>query len=45
MSTTTNAITGTAPTIWLRTPTPTGTAAFRNCINLTNFASIPSNFK
>ena len=45
MSTTTNALTGTAPTIWLRTPTPTGTAAFRNCINLTNFASIPSNFK
>ena len=45
MSTTTNAMTGTAPTIWLRTPTPTGTNAFNNCINLTNFASIPANFK
>ena len=45
MSTTTNALTDTAPTIWLRTPTPTGTAAFRNCINLTNYASIPTNFK
>lgn len=47
MSTTSNAIAGSqaAPTIWLRTPTPTGTAAFRNCVTLTNYASIPTNFK
>ena len=45
MSTTSNALTGTAPTIWLRTPTPTGIAAFRNCIGLSNFASIPTNFR
>jgi hypothetical protein len=36
---------GTAPEIWLRIPAPVGTAAFRNCIGLSNFASIPSNFK
>jgi hypothetical protein len=45
MSSTTNSISGTAPTIWLRTPTPFGTGAFRNCSGLTNFASIPSTFK
>jgi hypothetical protein len=45
MSSTTNSISGTAPTIWLRTPTPFGTGAFRNCTGLTNFASIPSTFK
>ena len=45
MSSTTNALTGTAPEIWLRSPTPSGTAAFRNCTGLTNYASIPSNFK
>jgi hypothetical protein len=44
MSSTTNALTGTAPELWNRTPTPSGTAAFNNCINLTNFASIPANF-
>lgn len=45
MSSTTNALTGTAPELWLRTPTPSGTDCFNNCINLTNFASIPANFK
>jgi hypothetical protein len=45
MSSTSNALTGTAPTLWLRTPTPSGTDAFNNCVNLTNFASIPANFK
>jgi hypothetical protein len=45
MSTTSNALTGTAPEIWLRSPTPSGTSAFRNCTGLTNYASIPSNFK
>lgn len=45
MASTTNSISGTAPEIWLRTPTPFGTGAFRNCTGLTNFASIPSTFK
>jgi hypothetical protein len=45
MASTTNSISGTAPTIWLRTPTPYGVGAFRNCTGLTNFASIPSTFK
>lgn len=45
MGTTTNAMTGTAPELWLRVPEPYGFAAFRNCINLTNYASIPSNWK
>jgi hypothetical protein len=45
MSSTSNALTGTAPTLWTRNPTPTGTAAFKNCTGLTNYASIPLNFK
>ena len=45
MTTTSNVLAGTAPTIWSRTPTPTGTGAFLNCIGLSNFASIPANFK
>ena len=45
MSSTTNALAGNAPEIWLRTPTPSGTDAFNNCIGLTNYASIPANFK
>jgi hypothetical protein len=45
MPSTSNAMSGTAPTLWLRTPTPSGTAAFRNCTGLSNFAAIPSNFK
>ena len=44
MGTTANALTGTAPTIWSRSPIPLGTNAFNNCINLTNYASIPSTF-
>ena len=45
MSSTANALVGTAPTLWLRTPTPAGTDAFNNCTGLSNFASIPLNFK
>jgi hypothetical protein len=45
MSSTSNALTGTAPELWNRTPTPAGTDAFNNCINLSNFASIPVNWK
>ena len=45
MSSTSNALVGTAPEIWNRVPTPAGTDAFNNCVNLTNFASIPLNFK
>lgn len=45
MSSTSNALVGTAPELWNRIPTPAGTDAFNNCINLTNFASIPLNFK
>ncbi len=41
MSSTSNALVGTAPTLWLRTPTPAGTDAFNNCTGLSNFASIP----
>ena len=45
MSSTANALVGTAPELWNRIPTPAGTDAFNNCVNLTNFASIPLNFK
>jgi hypothetical protein len=45
MSSTVNALTGSAPTLWTRTPTPSGTDAFNNCTGLANFASIPANFK
>ena len=45
MSSATNALVGTAPEIWLRNPTPSGTDAFNNCFGLTNYASIPANFK
>jgi hypothetical protein len=45
MISTTNSMSGTAPTLWLRVPEPLGTAAFRNCTGLSNFASIPVNFK
>ena len=45
MSSTVNALVGTAPELWLRTPTPAGTDAFNNCTGLSNFASIPLNFK
>ena len=46
MSSTTNALSGTAPTLWTRIPVPTGIQyAFRNCTGLTNYASIPSTWK
>lgn len=45
MSTASNALTGTAPEIWNRTPTPSGTDAFNNCFGLSNYAAIPLNFK
>ena len=45
MSTSVNALTGTAPQLWNRTPTPSGTDAFNNCFGLSNYASIPANFK
>lgn len=45
MVSTTNSMSGTAPAIWTRVPEPVGTAAFRNCTGLSNFAAIPSNFK
>lgn len=45
MFTTSNSISGTAPEIWNRNPQPSGVDAFANCVNLTNFASIPTVFK
>jgi len=45
MSTSANAMTGTAPELWNRVPAPAGTDAFRNCLNLTNYASIPTIWK
>jgi hypothetical protein len=45
MSTTTNSMSGTAPQIWNRIPAPAGTNAFNNCLGLSNYASIPANFK
>jgi hypothetical protein len=45
MSSTVNVLAGTAPELWNRTPTPSGTDAFNNCTGLSNFASIPVNFK
>lgn len=45
MSSTANALTGNAPELWNRTPTPSGTDAFNNCTGLSNYASIPLNFK
>ena len=45
MPSTSNALTGTAPEIWLRNPQPSGTDAFQNCTGLSNFADIPTAFK
>lgn len=45
MSSTTNSMSGTAPTLWLRVPEPLGTDAFNNCFGLSNYAAIPSNWK
>jgi len=44
-NTTTNSMSGTAPSLWTRVPQPYGVGAFKNCTGLSNFASIPSNFK
>lgn len=45
MSTTSNALTGNAPELWNRVPVPSGTDCFNNCTGLSNYASIPLNFK
>jgi len=45
MSTSSNALSGTAEEIWLRSPQPLGTNAFNNCFGLSNYAAIPANFK
>ena len=45
MPTTSNSLSGNAPTLWTRVPEPLGTYAFRNCTGLTNYASIPANWK
>jgi hypothetical protein len=45
MNTTSNAMTGTAPALWSRVPEPSGFRAFYNCVNLSNYASIPANWK
>jgi len=45
MNSTSNSMTGTAPALWSRVPEPSGFRAFFNCINLTNYASIPANWK
>lgn len=45
MSSTTNVLAGTAPTLWLRSPLPSGVDAFNNCLGLSNYASIPLNWK
>jgi hypothetical protein len=44
-NTTSNSMSGTAPQLWNLSPQPLGTGAFHNCIGLSNYASIPSNFK
>ena len=45
MNSTSNSMSGTAPTLWLRSPQPYGAGAFHNCTGLSNYASIPTNFK
>jgi hypothetical protein len=47
MSSTTNgsASWGTVEALWDREPEPLGTNAFNNCIGITNYASIPVNWK
>jgi hypothetical protein len=45
MSFSENALTGTAPELWLRNPLPSGTDAFNNCFGLDNYAAIPLNWK
>lgn len=45
MPTTANSLTGNAPELWTRDPEPLGLYAFRNCTGLSNFASIPVNWR
>lgn len=45
MGSTSNALSGTAPTLWTRSPVPYGVGCFFNCTGLTNYASIPSTFR
>jgi hypothetical protein len=47
MSSTTNGSSnwGNVEALWSRSPEPLGTAAFRNCTGITNYASIPVNWK
>ena len=45
MNNSSNAMSGTAPALWSRVPEPSGFRAFYNCVNLTNYASIPANWK
>ena len=45
MNATGNGMTGTAPALWSRVPEPSGFRAFYNCVNLSNYASIPANWK
>jgi hypothetical protein len=45
MPTPANSLTGNAPELWTRDPEPLGLYAFRNCTGLTNFASIPVNWR
>ena len=44
MSSTSNAMSGVAPSIWTRSPIPYGVGAFHNCTGLSNYGSIPANF-
>jgi hypothetical protein len=36
---------GTVEALWSRSPEPLGTNAFNNCTGITNYASIPVNWK
>lgn len=45
MNSTTNSLAGSAPALWTRIPEPYGFRAFYNCTGLTNYATIPSNWK
>ena len=38
-------LTGLAPELWLRVPEPLGTGCFVGCVNLSNYASIPVDWK
>lgn len=45
MPTTSNSLIGNAPELWTRNPVPLGLYAFRNATGLSNYASIPANWK